>query len=135
MEDNYIIKNLGQVSIVFKGQTPPDNKDLIWIDTTSNPAVKKVYDPVSCIWESMTPENIIEQFIVQQTTAGETSFTFTHDLQQAGYNYMVQIDLEDVDGFLILTPDTILKRANDVLITFSVAPTSSRAIRCIIHHK
>lgn len=130
-----VVKNLGQVSAVFKGETPPDNKELIWLDTSSNPSVKKIWDPVSCTWQSITPENIIEQFVVQTNTDGSTTFTFTHNLSIASYDYTVQIDLEDTDGFSVLSPTTILKRANDIVITFSVAPTSGKAIRAIIHYK
>lgn len=131
-----IVKNLGQISAVFKGTSAPDNKELLWLDTTTDPTVKKIWDPVSCTWEAITPENIIEQEIVQIATDGVTdSFIFTHDLSKPNYDYIVQIDLEDVDGFIVQTPTTVLKRINDVVVTFSAAPVTGKVLRCIIHYK
>ena len=36
-------RNLGQVAGLWIGTTPPTNTDLIWLDTSLNPAVHKVY--------------------------------------------------------------------------------------------
>lgn len=45
-------KNLGQVAAIVYGTVAPNNKNLVWIDTTTNPPVKKEYNYTSGAWEA-----------------------------------------------------------------------------------
>lgn len=58
-------KNIGQVSGVFLGSTPPSNTSLIWYDTTPSQRCHKVYD------ESLSSWVIIDQNIVSAITYSE----------------------------------------------------------------
>lgn len=46
-------KNLGQVAAVIAGITPPDNTNLIWLDTSGAETIKKVYNPTNTAWEPL----------------------------------------------------------------------------------
>lgn len=58
-------KNIGQVSGVFLGTTPPSNTSLIWYDTTPSQRCHKVYDASLNTWV------IIDQNIVSSITYSE----------------------------------------------------------------
>ena len=58
-------KNLGQVSGVFIGTTPPDNKVLIWFDNTPNQMVHKIYNPGLTQWV------VLDQNVISSITYSE----------------------------------------------------------------
>lgn len=58
-------KNVGQVSGLFIGTSAPQNKTLIWFDSTTNQQCHKVYDPKTGLWKVLDPE------IVALTTYSE----------------------------------------------------------------
>ena len=58
-------KNLGQVSGVFIGTTPPENKVLIWYDNTPSQMLHKVYNP------SLTQWVVLDQNIISSITYSE----------------------------------------------------------------
>jgi microcystin-dependent protein len=47
-------KNLGQVAAVIKSATAPSNINVIWIDTSTTPAIKKNWDVNSSTWIPLT---------------------------------------------------------------------------------
>lgn len=49
-------KNLGQVSGVFIGKTPPINTSLIWYDDTPSQMCHKVFDKVANTWKALSPD-------------------------------------------------------------------------------
>lgn len=49
-------KNLGQVSGVFIGKTPPVNTSLIWYDDTPSQMCHKVFDKVANTWKALSPD-------------------------------------------------------------------------------
>ena len=75
--------NLGQVSSYYAGTTPPTNTLLLWLDTTTNPGTRKIYDPGISGWvleTSGSGSNIPIQFIigdggVSTPVAGSTAYT------------------------------------------------------------
>lgn len=58
-------RNLGQVSGVFIGTTPPENTTLIWFDSTPSQRCHKVYDPSLNSWV------ILNQGIISSITYSE----------------------------------------------------------------
>lgn len=64
-------KNLGMVSAVKTSPTPPNNKNLIWIDTNFTPNKKKAYDVLSQSWIEVvflpSPANITKKLITRKT--------------------------------------------------------------------
>lgn len=58
-------RNLGQVSGVFIGTTPPENTTLIWFDSTPSQRCHKVYDPSLNTWV------ILNQGIISSITYSE----------------------------------------------------------------
>ena len=46
--------NLGQVSAVIAGPTPPSNTNVVWLDTSGSNTVKKIYDPIAQVWTPLT---------------------------------------------------------------------------------
>lgn len=58
-------RNLGQVSGVFIGTTPPENTTLIWFDSTPSQRCHKIYDPALNQWV------ILNQGIISAITYSE----------------------------------------------------------------
>lgn len=61
-------KNLGQVSSIKTGTTPPSNKNILWLDTNTNPATKKSFDIGTQTWLEVvflpSPANVIKKMII-----------------------------------------------------------------------
>lgn len=74
-------KNLGVAVAIIKGPSAPTNTDLLWLDTSSNPSVRKIYDPVSLAWIPWTSssggggDNWGTQVVVSDTTLAGTGIT------------------------------------------------------------
>lgn len=58
-------KNLGQVSGVYVGNTPPTNTILIWYDNTPTQLRHKIYDPALMQWV------VLDQSVITSTTYSE----------------------------------------------------------------
>ena len=75
-------KNLGLVSAVKTAPTPPSNKNLVWIDTNTNPPKKKMFDVLSQSWLEVvflpSPANIVKRL---QTTTTEDVNINTYNIQ------------------------------------------------------
>lgn len=61
-------KNLGLIASIKTGPTPPSNKNLIWIDTSTNPPKKKVWYAANEVWLETafvpSPANTLKRKIV-----------------------------------------------------------------------
>jgi hypothetical protein len=52
-------RDLGQVAAVYFGDTPPDNTDLIWMDTSGSVVIPKVFDTVLQAWVGLSASPIL----------------------------------------------------------------------------
>jgi hypothetical protein len=78
-------KNLGLVSAIKMGLTPPSNRNLMWIDTNTTPAKKKLFDFVSQLWleivfsaESNTVNSSKKQ-IIKKTGSVDAIITLSNE--------------------------------------------------------
>lgn len=89
-------KNLGQVSGLFIGNTPPSNTVLIWYDDTSSQKIHKVFDPSLKKWV------VLDKNIISSITYSElTNLAKTVGLSVGQYFQIT--DKEDVLAISITT--------------------------------
>lgn len=66
-------RNLGQVSAIHIGITEPQNKDLIWRDSSQNPRLWKVWNSVTSVWEVVPSQAVANNFL----NLGDTPVSYT----------------------------------------------------------
>lgn len=66
-----MIQNLGLVKAIFVGATPPQNQNVIWRDTSINPALHKYYNTTTSSWEAFIFSVLIDNNTIKKDVDGK----------------------------------------------------------------
>lgn len=65
------VKNLGIVSAIWVGTSPPTNTKLIWLDTSLTTPLHKAYNPTSSSWESFVYLTLVDNNTIKKDGDGK----------------------------------------------------------------
>jgi hypothetical protein len=110
-------KNLGQVSSIKTGTTPPSNRNLLWLDTNTNPPTKKSFDIGMQTWLEVvflpSPANVIKKMIISSP------------------------DTNNPDTYVLLNEDVFIKTADGATYVNLPIPTADyngKVFEIVNHH-
>jgi hypothetical protein len=94
------VTNLGFIQAVHEGGTPPTNTKILWLDTSSTPAVRKVYNTTLSIWEAFLPDVSYREQVRGVFNSAGTSLPLTTATTIDG------LTVADGDRFLVIDSAT-----------------------------